>query len=151
MTSEEENCVGVIFPILPQHSQRFFEGRKRVFVKYTNREGLPRRLRLGSKLYLHQSRSNQGIVGEARIVEMLTATPDEVLARFGDDVFLTRSELEDCSGDRKGKRMLVLVLEGMKRYASPLKLEKNITMAGRYMTKKMIKELQSHKPLTSSS
>lgn len=44
MTSKDANdCVGVIFPILPEHSQRLFEGRKRVFVKYSARESLPLR------------------------------------------------------------------------------------------------------------
>jgi hypothetical protein len=66
-----------------------------------------------------------------------------VLVRFGDDVFLTRTELENYSGNRKGKRMLVLVLEGTRRYASPLKLGKSITMAGQYMTKRMLRELKS--------
>jgi len=144
MTSKDANdCVGVIFPILPEHSQRLFEGRKSVFVKYSARESLPRRLQSGSKLFLYQSRSNRGIVGEARIVEIVSATLEEVLVRFGDDVFLTRTELENYSGNRKGKRMLVLVLEGTRRYASPLKLGKSITMAGQYMTKKMLRELKS--------
>jgi hypothetical protein len=62
MTSKDANdCVGVIFPILPEHSQRLFEGRKSVFVKYSARENLPRRLQSGSKLFLYQSRSNRGI------------------------------------------------------------------------------------------
>jgi hypothetical protein len=143
MASEDANdYVGVMFPILPEHCQRFFEGRKTVFVKYMSRESLPRRLHSGSRLFLYQSRNNREIVGEARIVEMASATLEEVLARFGDDVFLTRTELEEYSGTRKGKRMLVLVLEEARKYASSLKLDKSITMAGQYMTKKTLRELK---------
>ena len=139
-----KDTVGIIFPVLPEHIHRFFERRKRVFVKFLAREIIPPKLQVGSKLFFYQSRSNKEVVGEARIVEIGNGTVEEVHARFDCDLFLTPTELEEYAGNRKAKRMLFFVLEDAKKYAVPLRLNKSVTMAGQYMTKKMLKNLRSN-------
>jgi len=49
-------------------------------------------LQAGSRLFFYESRGGKEVVGEARIIEVGSGTVDEVLARFGDDLFLTRPE-----------------------------------------------------------
>lgn len=61
-----------------------------------------------------------------------------------DELFLTRSELEEYAGSRRGNKMLTLVLEDVKKYVVPLRLDKSITMAGQYMTKTMLKSLRAN-------
>jgi hypothetical protein len=100
------------------------------------------RLQVGSKLFFYESKGSKEIVGEARIAEMTQGTVDEVLGRFGADLFLTRNELEAYAGNRRERRMLVLILEDITRYAVPLKLDKGVTMAGRYITKTMLENLR---------
>lgn len=39
--------------------------------------------------------------------------------------------------------MLVLALQKVRRYTVPLRLDKSVTMAGRYMTKKMLENLRA--------
>lgn len=70
-------------------------------------------------------------------------TVEEVPERYGDDVFLTRDELEECAGNHKARKMLVLVLENIERYAAPLRLNKSVTMTGCYMTRRMLRNLRS--------
>jgi hypothetical protein len=41
--------------------------------------------------------------------------------------------------------MLVLVLEGVKRYAVPLRLDRSVTMAGQYITRLPRKEKRSRR------
>lgn len=135
MRKDDRHIVGIIYPLIPQHICRFFEDRKKVFVKFVG--GFPRKLQSGSTLFFYESRSNKEVVGEARIVEIGSGTVEEVLARFGMDLFLTRNELEEYAGNRKSKRMLVLSLRDIRKYAVPLRLEKSVTMAGQYMTKTM--------------
>lgn len=142
-SKDKKNTIGIIFPVLPEHLGRFFERQKRVFVKFVGREVVPRSLQSGSKLFFYESRSNKEIVGEARIVEITIGTVEEMLAKHGEDLFLTRIELEEYAADRKAKRMLVLVLEDAKKYAVPLRLDKSITMAGQYMTKSMYNDLRA--------
>ena len=139
------SVVGIIFPILPNHVKRFFEGRKRVFVKFFGAGVLPKELQCGSRLFFYKSRNNKEVVGEARIVEVCSGTVEEVLTRFGDGLFLTRTELEEYAGNRRTKQMLALVLEEPKRYEVPTRLDKSVTMAGLYMTKTMLKKLRTSK------
>jgi len=138
-----DQTIGIIFPILGDHVQRFFRDHKTVFVKYLN-EKLPLKLRTGSRLFFYQSGSNKLITGDAKIVGVESATYDDVLTRFLADLFLTRDELERYAQDRKDKRMLVLVLADIREYSVPLRLKSGLTMAGRYMTKNMLDELREN-------
>ena len=137
VSTGHDDTVGVVFPVFREHIERFLSERKKVFVKFAGERMFPR-LQVGSKLFFYESQGAKEIVGEARIVEITQGTVDEVLARFGRDLFLTRSELEAYAGSRRGRRMLVLVLEDMTRYSLPLRLDRGITMAGRYVTKTML-------------
>lgn len=139
----DKEVIGVIFPILPHHLQRFFEERKRVFVKYLGRDVPPERLTVGSKLFFYQSRNRKEIVGEGKIEEISDGTVEEVLAKFGDDLFLTRSELGIYAGNRETKKVLVLVLKEVKHYSTPLKLRRSVTMPRQYMTRNMLSNLKS--------
>lgn len=134
---KHEETIGIIFPVLEGHVQRFFSERKRVFVKFFGREGKPARLRPGSKLFIYQSGGKMEIVGEARIEEIMMRTSDEVFADYGDELFLSKQELEDYVGSRRTKKMLVLLLGDMRRLSTPLKLTKSVTMGGQYMTRSM--------------
>jgi len=142
-SKDQKDTIGIIFPVLPEHLHRFFERQKRVFVKFVGREVVPRSLQSGSRLFFYESRSNKEIVGEAKIVEITSGTIEEALAKYGEDLFLTRIELEDYAGDRKTKRMLALVLEDVKKYTVPLRPNKSVTMAGQYMTKSMYDDLRA--------
>jgi len=141
-SSGHDDTYGIIFPILPHHLQRFFVGRKKVFAKYFGNERIPVRLRVGSRLFFYESGGNKQVVGEARIVGIESGTHAEVLTRYGDDLFLTPVEFEAYARDRRAKRMLVLVLEDVKKYAVPLRLNKGLTMAGQYMTREILGELR---------
>jgi hypothetical protein len=137
-----DDTVGIVFPILPEHLERFFSDQKTVFVKFVGRQATRQRLQPGSKLFFYESRGSKEVVGEARIAEIATGTIEEIIPRFGDEIFLTRDELEEYVGDRKTRSMLVLVLEALKKYTVPMRLGRSPTMAGMYMTKRMLKNTQ---------
>jgi len=135
-----DSVIGVIFPILPEHIRRFFEQGKRVFIKFV--ASAHTGLRRGSKLFFYESRSKKQIVGEARIVQISSGTMDEVLLEHGADLFLTPEQLKEYVGNRRERRMLVLVLDGVRKYSTPLKVDRPITMAGQYMTKEIFRRLK---------
>lgn len=134
------DVIGIIYPILHDHCQRLLEGGKDVFVKFVSRR--PSMLRPGSRLFFYESGGKKEIVGEAKIVEVTDGTLEEVLRKFSDRLFLTREELERYAGERRTKKMLVCVISDVKRYSTPLKLGRSLTMAGQYMTKRMRKSLR---------
>jgi hypothetical protein len=137
-----DDTLGIIYPLIPEHTSRLFEDRKTVFVKFVGKGVSPQRLHPGSKLFIYESKGRMEIVGEAKIVEIGTATFGEVLEKYGDRLFLTPEELHEYVGDRIAKRMLVLVITNPRRYKSPIQLAKSVTMAGRYMTKGLLENLK---------
>jgi hypothetical protein len=142
MSSETEPAVGIIFPIKPEHAERFFNSPSRkVFVKFFGRDRIPGRLGLRGRLFFYQSGGAKEIVGEAKIMGIHSGTLDEVWKAYGNDLFLTRAELERYVGDRKARQMLVLVTENAKKYPTPVKLQWAVTKAGQYMTKELYERL----------
>jgi hypothetical protein len=134
--------VGIIFPLLPKHTERILNENKTVFVKFFGKEGIPQRLRPGSKLFLYKSRGNKEIVGEARIIRIESVRASDVVSMYGARLFLTQSEFEEYAGNRGEKTMLALVLGDIRRYAVPVRLDTSMTMAGRYMTREMFQQLR---------
>ncbi len=92
---------------------------------------------------MYQSKGNKEIVGEAKIIRIDTLPASEVLSVYGSRLFLTQSEFEDYVGNRGDKKLLVLVLKGAKRYSITLRPSKSITMAGRYMTREMFRQIEN--------
>jgi hypothetical protein len=124
----EQTAAAVIYPILPHHLRRLYEG-KDVFCKYAGK-GRPN-VAAGSKLIFYLSGGAKQLVGEAIIREVLFMTPDEILRRFGGRLFITAEELDRYRGDRpKDRKLLVLVLSNIMPYEKPLKPPKVVTMAG---------------------
>jgi hypothetical protein len=143
LSRKPSQIVGIIFPFLPTHVRRFFDEGKTVFVKFYGIQTTPKRLSTGDTLFFYESKGNKEIVGEARIVEVDQGTPSEILTKHGDRLFLMADEFEEYVGERKGRKMLVLVVEGARKYANPLKLGKSLTMAGQYMTKEFHDQLKA--------
>ena len=137
----DDAVIGVIFPMIPEHVLRFFEQHKTVFVKFVSR-GMHTRVREGSKLFFYESRSRKQIVGEATISRVSSGTMSEVLLEYNNGLFLNLSELREYVGNRTEKKMLILVLYHVRKYAAPLSVDVPITMAGRYMTKEFSRRLE---------
>ncbi len=133
--------VGIIFPLLPKHAERFLNEGKTVFVKFFGKERITLRLRPGSKLFLYESQRNKEIVGEARIIRLESVRASDAVSMYGARLFLTQLEFEEYVGNRRDKTMLALVLGDVRRYAVPLSLDKSVTMAGRYMTREMHQQI----------
>jgi hypothetical protein len=70
-------------------------------------------------------------VGEANIANIEWLLPAEALEKYPERLFINNDEMMEYSHGRPaGKRLLVLTLEGVKKYSKPIKLEKPITMTG---------------------
>jgi hypothetical protein len=134
--------VGIVFPFIPEHARRFFEHQKSIFVKFLAHE--PRKLKPGHILFFYVSRAKKEIVGDARITEIDAGTMDEILREYGrrPEFFLTEPELATYVGKRKSRKMLVLCVRSIRKYRTPVKLDRGVTMAGMYMTGAMLKRIR---------
>lgn len=90
------------------------------------------------KVLFYASHGSKEIAGEGQIEEIEFLTPNEVLAKYGAKTFLDKDELATYTLRQpkrdSSKKMLVLVLSKIKRYRSPVKYRKPISMAGQYLT-----------------
>lgn len=132
-----KKIVGVIFPIPKHFIDRLLLEKRNVFVKYISRVS---NLRIvpKHKLLFYVSRSLKEIVGEGKIEQVLFQTPKEAFEKYGNKLFLNENELEEYTLQQpkrdSSKKMLVLVLGGLRRYSKPKKFKRPINMAGQYLT-----------------
>jgi hypothetical protein len=139
---DASEIAGIIFPFFPEHAQRLLNEGKSIFAKFFGKERVPLKLREGSRLFLYESGGSKEIVGEAKIAKLESMCASKVISVYGEKLFLNEAEFEDYVGTRGDRSMLILVLVGPKRYLFPLKLDKSVTMAGRYMTREMFVRLR---------
>jgi hypothetical protein len=136
--------VGVIYPVPLQFVDRLLLENRYVFVKYLPKiSGL--KIVPKHKVLFYRSHSSKDIVGEGKIEQISFQTPEEALERYGNKLFLNKEELmryvfQQPKRDQS-KKLLVLVLSNIKRYSTPKKFKKPISMAGRYLTQRELKEL----------
>lgn len=114
--------VGVIFPVPQQFVNRLLLEKRNIFVKYvSNASSL--KIAQKHKVLFYASQSSKEIVGEGKIEEMLFLTPKDALEKYGDKLFLNEDELTEYTlrqpNRDSSKKMLVLVLCGLRRYSKP--------------------------------
>jgi hypothetical protein len=132
------DIVGTIYPIPSELAGRLFEGNAKVFVKYVAHNTT--RLAPKHKVIFYASHGSKKLIGEGIIEKVEFLTPQKVLEKYKDQLFLneaelhayvTRSPLRSSS-----KEMLTLVLKKLKKFPRPIDYTKPITMAGQYLSAK---------------
>ena len=138
--------VGVIYPVPSNLVYRFFDEGKNVFVKYQPKVGY-HHLKIGDKVLFYASRNIHKIVGEGMVQRVELLEPKGVLEKYCENLFLTAGELEEYRHHRSGrpptKKLLVVVLQNLKKYSEPVKPDKPITMAGQRITEKEYRNLRA--------
>jgi len=123
--------VGAIFPVPTELVNRLFEGETKVFVKYVAHSNT--RLSPGHKIVFYASRGSKELIGEGIVEKVEFLTPDEVLSKFKNELFLDAAEFHAYVGkwpSRTSKRIMTLVLKKLKKYQKPIIYGKPMTMAG---------------------
>jgi len=145
-----EPTVGVLFPAPAKYAPRILEEGKDVFVKYLARGNMAG-LKLGNKIVFYASGGSRQIVGEARIGQIEFLTPDQVLEKYEDRLFITREELRQYTARQPGrtssKLLFVALLKTIKKYATPVRCEIPITMAGMTLTKDSYRSITRSKSI----
>jgi hypothetical protein len=130
---------GVIFPVPKHLVNRLLTEKRNVFVKYVGKTGFLKRLSIKHRILFYVSGSSKEIVGEGTIYEISFLTPAEALQKYGTQLFLDEAELEEYvrlqPNRASSKKMLVLVLSKIKKYAKPKVFGKPISMSGLYLSK----------------
>ena len=138
--------IGAIFPVPFRFLDRFFKEGKDVFVKYPT---LYKQLERGMKLLFYSSHKVKAIVGEGTIDNFLSLSPNEILTKYKDRLFLSEKEFKEYAKEggslkRTSKKFLVFELKAIKQYNTPVKPKRFITVAGEYLTEDRYRSIFSN-------
>jgi|SRR3989344_5495476 len=137
MMAELPEVIGIIYPLPKEIIENMFNKKRDVFVKFTTHEPTRKteiRIRKGIKLYFYQSGSEKTIVADATIINFEYLYIDEILRKFKSKLIIPEIELAQYAFGREGKKLLVIHLKDSRKYKTPIKMIKPITMAGQYVT-----------------
>jgi hypothetical protein len=130
------DIVGTIYPIPVELVERLFEGNVKVFVKYVAHNTT--RLAPKHKVIFYASHGSKKLIGEGTIEKVEFLTPQKVLEKYKDQLFLNEAELDAyvkrSPSRSSSKEMLTLVLKKLKKFPRPIDYKKPITMAGQYLS-----------------
>ena len=116
---------------------------KDIFIKFTNL-----RINIGYKILFYVSK-HKILVGEAIISDFEKTTPFTLWEKYSNRIYLDKDDFDNyitfspvTKEIRKMKKITVFKLDRVKRFKKPIKPTFLITPNGRYLTKKLSKEIQ---------
>ena len=128
--------IGVIYPVPTNIVYRLFDGKTKIFVKFLVHNST--KLAPNHKILFYASQGLKKIVGEGIIEKVEFLTPEKVISKYNEQLFLNESEffayINRSSRRTPSKEMLTLKLKKLKKYPKPIEYEKPITMAGQYLS-----------------
>lgn len=141
---DEPKVLGVIYALPSNVLDRILNKKKNVFIKYTPFQPSKKskiKLYEGMKLYLYETKANKEILGEAIVDKILFYDFHEIISKYTEKLMLTNEELEEYCGDRYEKKAMIFILKNIQKYKHPIKIDKNITMGGLYVTEDNLTKL----------
>jgi hypothetical protein len=125
-----DKIAGAIFPIPIELVGRLFDGKPKIFVKCLPRKST--RLVPKNKIIFYASHGTKELVGEGTIKKIEFLDSEAILSRYKERLFLDEDEFRAYVRGRK--EILALALANLRKYSTPIKYGKNLTMAGQYIT-----------------
>jgi len=127
--------VGVIYPVPSKFVDRLFNEKANVFVKYVAHNTT--KLVPKHRVIFYASHGSKKLVGEGTLERVEFLSPETVIARYKERLFLNESEFYAYVGSSPSrtpsKLMLTLVLNKLSKYPNPVDYGRPITMAGQYL------------------
>ena len=137
-----------IMPIRRKQLEKILVQDKRIIAKFFSKPRGAPRLRRGTIIVFYESREGMKLVGQGTVQQAEMMLPHEVIPSYGASFFLNKQELDDYVDrfpGRREKKLLILHLENIFSYASPVRWATSPTMAGAYLTRddyaRLIKEI----------
>lgn len=126
---------GAIYPIPKKFVDRLFDGETKVFVKYVAHNTT--KVAPKHRVIFYASYGSKKLVGEGTVERVEFLSPEAVIAKHKEQLFLNESEFYAYVGRSPSrapsKEMLTLVLKKLHKYPKPIDYSRPITMAGQYL------------------
>lgn len=136
---DDNEIIGVIFPVPSIYLPRFFEDNKDVFVTYSK---TGKNLEPGMKIVFYASYNIRALIGEGEIQKVAEISPESLMRKYKKRLFITKEELNKyASRHFKNKKLRVFEIAHLKRYKTPVKPSRNVTVAGELLTKEKYEKI----------
>lgn len=118
---------GVAHPIPTEFAKRIYESNKRVFVG----KRCLCKVKKGNKFIIYESQGTRAYTGWGDIKLISKMTPSSISRKYGNKLMISGSELKDYSKGRN--EMFVIEFENFEKFNSPVKPNRFVTVAGKYI------------------
>lgn len=137
------NISGIIYPLKQKDFDLLKKRDDPIYVKFTRHEKSNKELRLSKNDFLlfYISRKRKAIEGYGKITNVYFISPDKVINNYLNRIQMRKKYFETYISDRESKDLLAIEIESVIELNKPIKPNKPITMAGRYVTDKEIKKM----------
>lgn len=141
--NEDEEIVGIIYPVMQNNFDILKERKNPAYVKFIThvKSKNPTRLRKGHYLLFYLSRKDKSIIGYAKINAVSFKTAFEINDKYLNRIQMEQKEFDGYILDRESKQLLFLELEEIIVLDKPMPVDYPITMAGQYVSINEMKRL----------
>jgi len=131
--------IGISHPIPTEYAERIYNEGKTVFVS----KSYLGKVTQGDKFIIYESQGAKAYTGWADIVSLGKMKTSQILRKYGSKMFITREEFKQYAG--KKDQMNVIVFENFEKFSKPVKPERFVTVAGKYIREKEFKMINSNR------
>lgn len=131
--------LGVSHPVPTEYASRIYEENKTVYIGRRALKKAP----IGSKFVVYESYGAKAFTGMGDIKFIGLMAPKDILEKYKDKMIVTINEFNDYS---KGeKQMNVIEFENFEKFQNPVKPQRFITPAGKYIYKEQLTNIIKNK------
>lgn len=131
--------VGVTHPVPTEYAERIYNEKKTVFVS----KSYLGKVSEGDKLIIYESQGAKAYTGWADIVSLGKMKTSQILRKYGNRLFITKEEFNEYSKNKD--QMNVIVFKNFEKFDNPVKPERFVTVAGKYIDENELEMIMSNK------
>jgi hypothetical protein len=135
----ESKIVGVSHPIPTEYAERIYAGGKTVFVSKSYRGKVSE----GDKFIIYESHGARAYTGWADIKSIGKQKTSAISRRYGKNLMITREELMEYANGKS--EMNVIEFENFEKFKNPIKPDRFVTVAGKYIDKSEYEMIKAKK------
>lgn len=124
------DIIGIAHPLPTKYAERIYEDGKNVFIS----KSYLGKASKGDKFILYESHGAKMYTGEAIIKSISEMKSKDILKLYKDNLIISEEEFKEYVGNRK--KMAVIELKNFKKFNTPVKPLKFVTISGKYITDK---------------
>lgn len=131
--------IGISHPIPTEYAKRIYDEGKTVFVSRSYLGKVSK----GAKFIIYESYGEKAYTGWADIISIGKVKKNQILRKYKSKLMITSEELEVYSKNKD--MMTVIEFENFEKFKTPVKPDRFVTVAGKYINEEEYDMIKSKK------